>query len=205
MLVDDHAVVRAGFRLLLSTEEAIEVIAEADKGELALQLYDKHKPDVVIMDLSMSGIGGLETTRRLILRDEQVKVIVFSVHHEKVYISHAMNAGAKGYICKNTHPDFLLRAINRVMLGECYIDPNLINDSEKQDSNNYQTIVDSLPPREFEIFVLLAKGLTAHSISEKLCLSYKTIANYGTNIRSKFNVNSVAELTRIALALKIID
>lgn len=204
ILVDDHAIIRAGFRLLLATEANIEVIAEAERGEQALQLYSDLKPDVIIMDLSMAGIGGLETTRRLVLRHEDAKIIVFSVHHEKVYVQRAMNAGAKGYICKHAHPDVLVTAIKKVANGEIYVEPNLIDDAENSpDSMDYQAIIDVFSPREFDVFLLLAKGLTAHTISEKLCLSYKTAANYGTTIRQKLNVNSGAELAHIALLLNL--
>ncbi|MEI7795388.1 MAG: response regulator transcription factor [Methylococcaceae bacterium] len=204
ILVDDHAIVRAGFRLLLATEANIEVIAEAERGEQALQLYADLQPDIIIMDLSMAGMGGLETTRRLVLRHENVKIIVFSVHHEKVYVQRAMNAGAKGYICKHAHPEVLITAIKKVANGEIYVEPNLIDDAENSpDSMDYQAIIDNFSPREFDVFLLLAKGLTAHTISEKLCLSYKTAANYGTNIRQKLNVNSGAELAHIALLLNL--
>ncbi|MFI3122554.1 MAG: response regulator transcription factor, partial [Methylococcales bacterium] len=139
ILVDDHAIVRAGFRLLLATEENIEVIAEAERGEQALQLYADLKPNVIVMDLSMAGIGGLETTRRLVLRHEEAKIIVFSVHHEKVYVQRAMNAGAKGYICKHAHPDVLIIAIKKVANGEIYVEPNLIDDAgNSPDSMDYQ-------------------------------------------------------------------
>ena len=204
ILVDDHAIVRTGFRLLLATEENIEVIAEAERGEQVLQLYADLQPDVIIMDLSMVGIGGLETTRRLVLRDSMAKIIVFSVHHEKVYVQRAMNAGAKGYICKQAHPEVLIAAIKKVASGEIYVESNLIDDARNpQDLIDYQMIIDSFSPREFDIFLLLAKGSTAHDVSENLCLSYKTAANYGTNIRTKLNVNSSAELAHIALSLNL--
>jgi DNA-binding NarL/FixJ family response regulator len=184
---------------LLTTEENIEVIAEAERGEQALQLYADLKPDIIIMDLSMAGIGGLETTRRLVLRHEAIKIIVFSVHHENVYVQRAMNAGAKGYICKHAHPDVLITAIKKVANGEIYIEPNLIDEL----NSDFQTIVNDFSPREFDVFLLLAKGLTAHHISDQLCLSYKTAANYGTTIRQKLNVNSGAELAHIALLLNL--
>lgn len=204
LLVDDHAVVRAGFRLLLSTEEEIEVIAEAQCGEQALQIYGELQPDVVIMDLSMTGIGGLEATRRLVLRDEQAKVIILSVHHEKIYVQRALNSGVKGYICKHAHPETLITAIKKVMNGEMYVEQNLFEKSEDlAQPTDYQTIINTFSPREFDIFLLLAKGLTAHKISEQLCLGYKTVANYGTNIRNKLSVNSSAELAHIALSLNL--
>ena len=105
ILVDDHAVVRAGFRMLLSTEQTIEVIAEAERGEAACQLYLDKQPDVMVLDLSMPGIGGLESIRRICNRDSKAKILVFSVHDEWVYVERAMNAGAKGYITKHAHPD----------------------------------------------------------------------------------------------------
>jgi DNA-binding NarL/FixJ family response regulator len=203
ILVDDHAIVRAGFRLLLATESNIDVIAEASRGEEILQIYSELKPDIVVMDLSMAGIGGLETTRRLVMREDNAKIIVFSVHHEKVYIQRALDAGARGYICKHAHPDMLIDAIKQVAKGRIYIDSSLVDDAQHQeDMTTYQTIIATLSPREFDVFVLLAKGMTAHQISDELCLSYKTVANYGTTIRSKLNVTSMAQLANIATLLK---
>jgi DNA-binding NarL/FixJ family response regulator len=203
ILVDDHAIVRAGFRLLLATESNIDVIAEASRGEEILQIYSELKPDIVVMDLSMAGIGGLETTRRLVMREDDAKIIVFSVHHEKVYIQRALDAGARGYICKHAHPDMLIDAIKQVAKGRIYIDSSLVDDAQHQeDMTTYQTIIATLSPREFDVFVLLAKGMTAHQISDELCLSYKTVANYGTTIRSKLNVTSMAQLANIATLLK---
>ena len=118
ILVDDHAVVRAGFRMLLSTDDTIEVIAEADRGEAACQLYLEKQPDVMVLDLSMPGIGGLETLRRICNRDSHAKILVFSVHDEWVYVDRAMNAGAKGYITKHAHPEILITAIQKIAEGE---------------------------------------------------------------------------------------
>ncbi len=202
ILVDDHAVVRAGFRMLLSTEADIDVIAEAERGEAACQLYLEQQPDVMVLDLSMPGIGGLESIRRICNRDSNAKILVFSVHDEMVYVDRAMKAGAKGYITKNSAPGILVTAIQKIALGEIYIEQGLMKNLPQQSSEtNYQTIVDTLSAREFDVFLLLAKGLTAHKIAEELCLGYKTVANYGTQIRSKLKVSSVAELAHIALIL----
>ncbi|MGZ8224307.1 MAG: response regulator transcription factor [Methylobacter sp.] len=211
ILVDDHAVVRAGFRMLLSTEDTIDVIAEAERGEQACQLYLEKQPDVMVLDLSMPGIGGLESIRRICNRDSNAKILVFSVHDELVYVNRAMDAGAKGYITKHAHPKILVTAIQKIAQGETYIEQGLVKyngacpgsslgTSEKTD---YQTIIDSLSAREFDVFLLLAKGLTVHKIANELCLGYKTIANYGTQIRSKLNVSTVAELAHIAIVLGI--
>ena len=210
ILVDDHAVVRAGFRMLLSTEDTIEVIAEAERGEQACQLYLEKQPDVMVLDLSMPGIGGLETIRRVCNRDSSAKILVFSVHDERVYVDRAMNAGAKGYITKHAHPEILITAIQQIAGGDAYIEPGLIRHEDTLSSESpetreidYKTIITSLSAREFDIFLLLAKGLTAHKIADELCLGYKTVANYGTQIRSKLKVASVAELTHIAMVLGV--
>ncbi|MGZ5071420.1 MAG: response regulator transcription factor [Methylobacter sp.] len=202
ILVDDHAVVRAGFRMLLSSEADIDVIAEAERGEQAYQLYQDHQPDVLVLDLSMPGIGGLETIRRICKRDSNAKILVFSVHDEMVYVDRAINAGAQGYITKNSAPEILATAIRKIAGGDTYIEQSLNKNQPQQSSAaDYQSIVDTLSPREFDVFLLLAKGLTAHKISDELCLGYKTVANYGTQIRSKFKVSSVAELAHIAMML----
>ena len=208
LLVDDHAVVRAGFRMLLSTEDTIVVIAEAERGEQACQLYLEKQPDVMVLDLSMPGIGGLETIRRICNRDSNAKILVFSVHDERVYVDRAMNAGAKGYITKHTHPEILIAAIQKIAEGDIYIEQGLIRHEVAHSSENletsetdYKIIIESLSAREFDVFLLLAKGLTAHKIADELCLGYKTVANYGTQIRSKLKVSSVAELAHIAIVL----
>jgi two-component system, NarL family, invasion response regulator UvrY len=200
ILVDDHAIVRAGFRMLLATEDSIDVVAEAERGEAVWPLYQEHHPDVVVMDLSMPGLGGLESIRRLCLKDANAKILAFSVHDEKVYVNRAMTAGAKGYICKNTVPAILITAIHAVAAGEQYIESACLgNNVHHATEIDYKAIIESLSTREFDVFLLLAKGYTAHKIAEELCLNYKTVANYGTQIRSKLQVSSVAELAHIAL------
>jgi DNA-binding NarL/FixJ family response regulator len=185
----------------------IEVIAEAERGEVACQLYLDTQPDVVVLDLSMPGIGGLETLRRIIARDHRAKVLVFSVHDESVYVNRAMNAGAKGYITKSSAPSLLVEAIQTIAAGDTYIEQGLLKTvlptvlpTARPD---YRAIIDTLSPREFDIFLLLAKGLTTHKIADELCLGYKTVANYGTQIKAKLQVSTVAELARIALILGV--
>jgi two-component system invasion response regulator UvrY len=210
ILVDDHAIVRAGFQMLLATESNINVIAEAERGEQACQLYIEQQPDVVVLDLSMPGIGGLETIRRICHRNHNAKILVFSVHDESVYIDRAISAGAKGYISKNAHPDSLIAAIQTVAAGELYIEQDLIkqqipaSDQPLPSGDDYKIIIESLSSREFDVFLLLAKGYTAHKIADELCLGYKTVANYGTQVKNKLKVSTVAELVHIALSLGMI-
>ncbi len=204
LLVDDHAVVRAGFKLLLATSSNIEVIAEAERGEQAIQLYQSYQPDVMVLDLSMPGIGGLETIRRLVQRDNKVNILVFSVHDEQVYVSRALNAGAKGYITKNSAPDILAEAIQSIQQGGTYIEQGLLSKvSDDLPEHDYQAIIQTFSAREFDVFRLLSKGLTAHKIADELCLGYKTVANYVTTIKKKLQVSSIAELAHIAIVLGI--
>ncbi|NOQ13378.1 MAG: response regulator [Methyloprofundus sp.] len=201
LLVDDHVVVRAGFKLLLSAAVPnIEVVAEAGRGELAIQQYQSHRPDIVVMDLSMPGIGGLETIKRIIQRDSAANILVFSVHDEQVYVQRALNAGAKGYITKNSAPNILPAAIESILQGQTYIEQGLIKVNTEQSSvDDYQQIISAFSVREFDIFTLLAKGLTSHKIADELCLGYKTVANYVTQIKKKLHVSSITELVHIAV------
>jgi len=208
ILVDDHAVVRAGFKMLLATDDRIEVIAEAERGEQAIQLYQSMKPDVMVMDISMPGIGGLEAIRRICLRDKNAKILVFSVHNEQAFINQAIKAGAKGFISKSSAADTLIDAIQHIFLGRDYIaqDLNGAVDQQRHSSTpDLQVIINKFSTREFEIFIGLAKGKTAHKISDELCLSYKTVANYSTAIKKKLKVSTVTELTHIALMYGIVN
>jgi len=204
LLVDDHAVVRAGFKLLLATSSDIAVIAEAESGEQAIQLYQRWQPDIIVLDLSMPGIGGLETIKRLVQRDEKVKILVFSVYDEQVYVTRALTAGAKGYITKNSAPEILPDAIESICNGQRYVEHGLLKQSKDAVSeHDFQSIIKTFSTREFDIFRLLAKGLTSHKIADELCLSYKTVANYVTQIKKKLQVSSIAELAHIAIVLGI--
>jgi two-component system, NarL family, invasion response regulator UvrY len=202
ILVDDHAVVRAGFHMLLAAGGNIEVISEADRGEQAIQLYQELKPDMVVMDLSMPGIGGLETIRRLVQRDPNARILVFSVHHEQVYVQRALNAGAQGYITKNSAPGLITEAIMLIMQGLTYVERGLLKESgEELLRNDQQGILAALSPREFDVFSLLAQGLTVHKIADQLCLGHKTVANYATQVKKKLQVDTTTELAHIAVNL----
>lgn len=200
LLVDDHAVVRTGYKTYLSLSERIGEIYEADRGEAACQIYTKQSPDVVVMDLSMPGLGGFESIRRLLSRHPNSKILVFSIHNELVYVTRAIKAGAKGYITKNNDPETMVTAVCIIAEGGSYVDPDLaqqlaINMAVDQDE---ATKIKSLSPREFDIFCLLANGSTTRSAAEKLCLSYKTVCNHSTAIKDKLEVKTMSELTLIA-------
>lgn len=203
LLVDDHAVVRTGYKTYLSISNDIGEIYEADRGEVACQLFSQHNPDVVLLDLSMPGIGGFETIKRLIDRDSTCKILVFSVHNEPLYATRAMKAGAKGYITKNSMPEELVSAVYKIYHGGTYVEMNLAQKiiATMSDVTSHDEInkIATLSPREFDIFSLLANGYTTKKIAEKLHLGYKTVCNHGTAIKEKLGVTSVAELTLLAL------
>lgn len=207
LLVDDHEVVRAGFRILLSSQTFIGDISDVNRGELVPQEYQRLQPDVVVMDLSMPGIGGLETIRRLHKQHASAAVLVYSIHDEAVYVERAMRAGAMGYVSKNSAAEVLAEAVRTVANGKQYIEKQLrpeVDDVRHLDMEHYREAIDTLSPREFDVFCRLAKGMTAHEVSTDLHLGYKTVANYNTQIKSKLKINTMAELANIAVVLGII-
>jgi len=207
LLVDDHEVVRAGFRILLSSQPFIGQISDLDRGELVTQEYERFKPDVVVMDLSMPGIGGLETIRRLQKLDSDAIILVYSIHDEAIYVERALEAGAMGYVSKNSAAEVLAEAVKSVAEGKRYIEESLlpeVDDVRHDNIEHYRKVLDLLSPREFDVFCRLAKGMTAHEVAADMHLGYKTIANYNTQIKSKLRVNTAADLANIAVVLGII-
>lgn len=199
MLVDDHAVVRTGYRLLLSQSGNIEVTCEAERGEEACQLYAERMPDVTVMDLSLPGIGGLATIRRICSRDPQAKILTFTMHDEPVYVVRALEAGAKGFITKSCAPEMLVDAVERIARGEKYIEPHIAQRLALQTiACEDVAALNNLSAREFDVFCLLAQGYTTREVADELSLGYKTVANYSTIIKSKLNVNTSADMARIA-------
>lgn len=205
LLVDDHAVVRAGFRALLENQIDFRVIAEAENGESACRHYIEHEPDVVIMDLSLPGIGGLEAIRRIVSRAHDARVLVFSMHEDTVFVEQALQAGARGYIGKSSTPAVMVEAVRQVAGGNIYIDPDIAQRLAVQKTKGTDSPFESLSTREFEIFWLLAEGLSVNEVSIRLSLSNKTVANYSTQIKSKLEVKTVAELARLAIRHGIVS
>lgn len=205
MLVDDHAVVRAGYRMLLKNSSDIEVIAEADNGETACKYYADQHPDVVVMDLSLPGIGGLEAIRRIIARDAEARVLVFSMHEDTIFVEQALQAGARGYMTKSGAPEALIEAVRALSAGKTYLDKNIAERLAFQKMRGKDTPFSGLSTREFEIFCLLAEGQSTSDIAKRLSLSYKTVANYSTQIKNKLEVSSIAEIARLAIRHHIVN
>ncbi|OUR74500.1 DNA-binding response regulator [Methylophaga sp. 41_12_T18] len=205
LLVDDHELVRAGFRRLLEDGEQFTVIAEAGSGELAVQEYVKHQPQVVVMDISMPGIGGIGAIERIIARDSSAKILVLSVHEDSVFTTRAMQAGALGFIPKRSAPEEMIKAVEQVAQGKTCIDPAIAQQIAMQKLTGSDSILDVLSQREFEVFRLLAEGKTVNDIAEILSLSPKTVGTHHTNVKQKLDVSNSAELARLAIRSGLID
>lgn len=199
LLVDDHAVVRAGFKTLLENHGDLSVVAEADSGEAACRAFVEHSPDLVIMDLSMPGAGGLEAIRRIVSRASDARVLVFSMHEDTLFVEQALQAGARGYIGKSSAPTVLVEAVRQIANGNLYIDPDIAQRLAFQKTKGNDSPFRALSTREFEIARLLAEGLSVNAIANRLALSYKTVANYATQVKAKLDVDTGAELTRLAI------
>ena len=199
MLVDDHAIVRMGFKLLLQEAADIEVVAEAASGEQAIKYYPELKPDVVVMDISMPGIGGLEAVTRLLAKDPAAKLLILSAHEDSSHPQRLLKAGAMGYLSKRSAPEELIHAIHEVMSGKIFLDSTLAQAIAAQQLAGAQNPVEVLSDREFEVFMLLAKGQSVAHIAVKLFLSPRTVGTHLYNIKQKLRATNSAELTLIAL------
>ena len=204
VLVDDHAVVRAGVKRLLEQEDLFEVTGEAENGEKAYQLFGELSPDVMVMDLSMPGMGGLEAIRRILMRYEKAKILVLSMHEDLSFANQALKLGAKGYLIKNTLGDDLVKAIQAISKGEVFLSDEIAKKIAMQSIDGDQDPIHTLSAREFEIFRLLAEGLEVEAIATTLNISSKTVSNYQTMIKQKLNINTPVELIRYAIKAGVI-
>ncbi|MDB6001269.1 MAG: DNA-binding response regulator [Rhizobacter sp.] len=198
MLVDDHALVRMGFRMLLADAQ-VEVVAEADSGEQACADYPEAKPDVVVMDLSMPGMGGLEAVRRLLAHDPKARILVLSAHEDTAHPHRVLSAGALGYLAKRSAPDALIAAVTAVAAGQPYIDAQTAQALAMAQVQGDASPADSLSAREFEVFVQLARGRSVTEIADSLSLSPSTVGTHLFHVKQKLGVRNQSELTLVAL------
>ena len=206
MLVDDHRLVRAGLKRVLSEMPDIEVISEAGTGEEALELARQRAPDVVLMDVNMPGMGGLETTRRMMSRMPQVKVVAVSMHMEEPYPSRMLAAGAAGYISKDSAADEVAAAIRRVQSGGHYVAADVAgNLAASLIKGNSGAPFEQLSQRETQVMQMVTKGYSTQEISDRLCLSPKTVSTYRYRLFEKLGVNNDVELTRMAMRYGLLD
>lgn len=204
MLVDDHVLVRMGFRMLLG-DAAIEVAAECDNGEHACQAYPQVKPDVVVMDLSMPGMGGLEALRRLLAADAGARVLVLSAHEDTAHPRRALKAGALGYLAKRSAPEALIEAVRAVAQGHRYVDARTAQALALAQQDGDANPVELLSEREFSVFLQLARGLTVAQIAETLKLAPSTVGTHLYHVKQKLNAGNQSELTLIALRWGLLE
>jgi two-component system, NarL family, invasion response regulator UvrY len=206
LLVDDHAVVRTGFRLLLQAHPEITVVGEADSGESACQRYLELTPDLVVMDLAMPGMGGLEALKRIRAHHPQARVLTLSAHDDPMHARRALREGARGFLSKRSAPEALLDAITAVAAGQRYLDAAIAQKLALDDvEGGGSSPITQLSEREFEVFVRLAGGATVQRIAEDLKLSTSTVGTHLYNIKQKLGASNQAELTLIAIRHGLIE
>ena len=206
LLVDDHAVVRTGFRLLLQSLAEISVIAEAESGEAACQRFFELEPDVVVLDLAMPGMGGLEALRRIRARHPEARVLALSAHDDPMHARRALREGAMGFLSKRSAPEALVEAVTAVAAGRRYIDVSLAQKLALAEiEGTAKPPIEQLSEREFEVFIRLAQGATVQKIAEDLKLSASTVGTHLYNIKQKLQVGNQSELTLVAIRNGLIE
>lgn len=205
LLVDDHAIVREGYRALLAKQPGLQVDVEAADGIQAYQRYKECSPDVVITDLSLPGISGLELISRIKQRDANAKILVFSMHQNPGFAMQASRAGALGYVTKSSPPEVLLRAIREVYCGRHTLSADIAQTLALEKLGSERMALETLSVREFEILRLLVEARTTEDIAQTLSISPKTVGNCHYLIKRKLGVTSDIELTRLAIKLNVIS
>jgi two-component system invasion response regulator UvrY len=206
LLVDDHAVVRTGFRLLLQSQPEMSVVAEAESGEVACQRYLELLPDIVVMDLAMPGMGGLEALRRIRAHHPQARVLTLSAQDDPMHARRALREGALGFLSKRSAPETLIDAVTAVAAGNRYIDTGLAQKLALDEIDGAgKSVIERLSEREFEVFIRLARGESVQRIAEDLNLSPSTVGTHLYNIKQKLRATNQSELTLIAIRESLIE
>ena len=200
MLVDDHALVRMGFRMLLDNHPDLDVVAEADTGEQACADYPRVQPDVVVMDLSMPGMGGLEAVKRLLAQDPTARVLALTAHEDTAHPRRVLRAGALGYLAKRSAPEALMEAVRAVAANRPYIDAHTAQALAIAEVRGGSTSpAEALSEREFSVFVQLARGLGVAQIADNLKISPSTVGTHLFHVKQKLGASNQSELTLVAL------
>jgi two-component system invasion response regulator UvrY len=206
LLVDDHAVVRTGFRLLLQARPDVTVVGEAESGEAACQRYIELTPDVVVMDIAMPGMGGLEALRRIRAHDPQARVLALSAHDDPMHARRALREGALGFLSKRSAPEALLEAVAEVAAGQRYIDSRVAQRLALEDIEGTESSpIKRLSEREFDVFIRLARGASVQRIADDLKLSASTVGTHLYNVKQKLGVSNQSELTLLAIRHGLIE
>ncbi len=209
LLVDDHVAIRAGLRMLFQAEPDIEIVGEASSGEEALRAIQTAQPDVVLMDVAMSGMGGIEATRRIKEARPDTAVLALTMHEDEQHFFEMLNAGASGYVPKRAAPDDLVSAIRAVSRGEVFLYPTLarvlVREYLHKAGGEQAETAQQLTAREIEVLTCIAEGYTNREIAEMLCISVKTADRHRENILRKLNLHSRVELVRYAIGKGLIS
>jgi two-component system invasion response regulator UvrY len=205
LLVDDHAVVREGYRRLLERRGDLHIEAEAASAEEALQRLREIVPDLIILDLSLPNMGGIELTRRILQRQPDARILAFSMHRDPLFAAQAIRAGALGYVTKSSGTEVLIQAVYKVARREKVLSPDIAPEMALSLLHGESNPAGELSPREFEILRLLLDGLGVEEIGNILNISPKTVQNGHYQIKAKLGVRSDIELARLAMKLKLID
>jgi DNA-binding NarL/FixJ family response regulator len=207
LLADDHALVRAGFRSMLEGIDDVEVVAEANNGRDALRLVEQHRPDVVLMDIAMPGLNGLEAVEQAKIDYPDVHIVVLSMHANEEYILRALNAGAAGYVLKDSDPAELPLAIRAARRNETYLSPAVskqVADYVRRTGGS-ETLFDALTPRQREVLQLIAEGCTNREIAHRLDISVKTVESHRTRLMNRLGIHDIAGLVRYAIRVGLIQ
>lgn len=196
LIVDDHAILRAGLKMLLEKEDDFEIIGEAENGKEAIKKNKLLKPDVVLMDITMPDMNGLEATKKLLHDNSFVKILVLTMHEEPEYFQEFIKIGAKGYVLKKAADTELINAIRTVSSGNIFVHSHMADLLKEQE--------EKLSPREKEVLIFLAKGFVNKEIAEKLNISVKTVETYRARIMEKLNLSGRSELTDYAIKTGIL-
>lgn len=203
LLADDHKIVRDGLKALIEKEPGMEVIAEAATGRIALRLSRKLSPDIVIMDITMPDLNGIEATRQIVSELPKVKVIALSMHSEKQFVEGMLNAGVSGYMLKDSAFEELISAVKTVISGRLYLSPDItglvVTEYLKYRQAGQNSATNDLTPREREILQLLAEGHSTRDVARRLNISIKTVETHRSNIMRKLDLHTVAGLTKYAI------
>lgn len=206
LIVDDHELLRVGIKMLLNTATDIQVVGDADSGEQALRVVSELKPDLVLMDLKMPGIGGLETTRRLLHKFPALKVIAVTACNEEPFPTRLLQAGAQGYLTKGCDAEEMIQAIRKVASGDLFLSPEIAQRlALKNVSEEEESPFDKLSERELQVMLMITSGQKVQDISDQLCLSPKTVNSYRYRLFEKLEISNDVELTHLAIRHGMID
>ena len=205
LIADDHEVLRAGLIRLLELESDIQVVDEASNGEEAYHSFNKFSPDVVLMDISMPGIGGLATLKRILIRDPKAKVVIFSAYENTVYATQSMASGALAYVTKSASHNDLIMAIREAAAGKRYLSTSTASAVALQSMTNFNNPAEKLSAREFEIFRLIAEGRSHAEIGKLLSIGQKTVSNYQTTLKQKLDIATAVDFVKLAMRCGVID